>query len=97
MATRNQVYKAIDSERNYQRYRAEEVSGAGTGEHLHSVEEFVLYMDDYMRELKTQLSRTWTPDGQVPEALSTLRKITAMGVACMEQHGAPQREGFEVL
>lgn len=95
MASRKEVYKALDSERAYQRFRAETVSGEGTGEHIHSVEEFVLYMDDYLRELKTQLSRTWTPDGQVPAALDTLRKITAMGVACMEQHGAPQREGFE--
>jgi len=23
-----------------------------------------------------------------------MRKVTAMGVACMEQQGAPRREGF---
>ncbi len=46
MATRSEVYAAIDSERNYQVSRAEAVSGPGTGEHKHTVEEFVLYMDD---------------------------------------------------
>ncbi len=94
MPTREEVYAALDSERNYQVSRAEAVSGEGTGEHAHSVEEFVLYIDDYLTELKHQLSRTWTPTGEVPEALNTLRKVTALGVAAMEQHGAPKREGF---
>lgn len=91
---RREVYEAIDSERRYQRSRAEAVSGSGSGEHLHSVEEFVLYMDDYLTELKHQLSRTWIPTGEVHAALNTLRKVTALGVAAMEQHGAPRREGF---
>lgn len=88
--TREQVYDALDSEREYQRRRA--LVAGKPGEAQHSVEEFVLYMDDYMRELKTQLARTWTPDGSAPTAaLDTLRKVTALGVACMEQHGAPLR------
>lgn len=97
MPSRQDVYAALDSERRYQQSRAEAVSGVGSGEHRHSVEEFVLYMDDYMTELKHQLSRTWTPTGSandVPAALHTLRKVVALGVACMEQNGAPKREGF---
>lgn len=94
---REAAYAAIDSERAYQVSRAEEVSGPGTGEHTHSVEEFVLYMDDYMHDLKHQLSRVWTPNGKTEEdhpAMHTLRKVVALGVAAMEQHGAPRREGF---
>lgn len=97
MPTRAEVYAAIDSERAYQKAVAEKASGAGTGEHFHSVEEFVLYMDDYMTELKHQLSRTWTPSGNakdVPAAMNTLRKVTALGVAAMEQNGAYKREGY---
>ncbi len=93
-ATRAEVYAAIDSERDYQRGRAEEVSGIGSGEHRHSVEEFVLYMEDYMHELRNQLSRTWTPSGNAadaPASLHTLRKVIALGVAALEQHGAPKR------
>ena len=96
-ATRQQVYEAIDSERAYQVSRAESVSGAGTGEHEHSVEEYLIYMEDYLTELRHQVARTWTPSGNAAEnvtVLDTLRKVTALGVACMEQHGAPRRGGF---
>jgi len=91
MATRDDVYAALNSERAYQDSKGTDVGGTP---HLHSLEEFVLYMEDYLHECRHQLSRTWTPDGVVPPALDTMRKITAMGVAAMEQHGAPRREGF---
>ena len=97
LTTRKEVYEAIDSERAYQKHVAEKVSGPDSGEHKHSIEEFVLYMDDYMTELKHQLSRTWTASGSskdVPAAIHTLRKVTALGVACMEQNGTTKREGF---
>ena len=93
MATREEVYQAIDSERDYQKSKGDETDGH---EHLHELESFVLYMDDYLTELKHQLSRIWVPTGELPtEALNTLRKVTTLGVAAMEQHGAPQRKGFE--
>ena len=94
-ALRENVYLALDSERNYQEMRAKESGTPENEVRPHSVEEFMYYMEDYLRELKTQLSRTWTPDRKAPkEALNTLRKVTALGVAAMEQHGAPRREGF---
>lgn len=93
MPNRQAVYAALDSERAYQERRAQEAGTLPGAVRPHSVEEFVLYMDDYMTELKRQLSRTWTADRSAPpEALATLRKVTALGVAAMEQHGAPLRE-----
>jgi hypothetical protein len=93
MPTREEVYKAIDSERNYQTTRGEAAGTAPETLRPHSVEEFILYMQDYIREITTQLSRTWTLDRAAPpEALDTLRKITALGVTAMEQHGAPLRK-----
>ncbi|HLY04883.1 MAG TPA: hypothetical protein VKR31_03960 [Rhizomicrobium sp.] len=93
---RGRVFAALCSERDYQESRA---NAAGTPEgevRPHSVEEFVLYMESYLTEAREILSRTWTPDRSAPPAaLHTLRKVTALGVACMEQHGAPMREGFE--
>ena len=88
MATRAEIYAAIDGERDYQdrRWAPEETSTGGR----HSVAEFAIFIDDYLREMKTQLSRNAEP-GASARALETLRKITAMGVACMEQHGAPRR------
>src|SRR5579885_2664695 len=97
MTERSEVYAAIDGERAYQLSRAEAVSGPGSGEHKHSVEEYLLYMQDYLNEAIHQASRIWTASGEIDvdhPALHTLRKVTAMGVACMEQNGAPRREGF---
>jgi hypothetical protein len=89
VSTREEVYSAIDSERNYQDRKG--VANGGEP-HRHELESYVLYMDDYMTELKAQLSRIWTSDGQPPTAaLNTLRKVVALGVAAMEQHGALHR------
>lgn len=87
---RYEVYEALDSERAYQ--DAKGVANGGEP-HRHELESFVLYLDDYLTELKHQLSRVWCSDGMPPtEALHTLRKVTALGVAAMEQHGALHRD-----
>ena len=93
MPTRAEVYAAIDGERAYQLSRANDIGD--TTEHVHSLEQWAVYIEDYLGELKLSLSRVWRPGG-IPntEELNTLRKITAMGVAAMEQLGAPRREGF---
>lgn len=89
---RYDVYNVLNSEREYQDSKG--VANGGEP-HRHELESFVLYMDDYMTQLKNQLSRIWCSDGKPPiEALHTLRKVTALGVAAMEQHGAPRREGY---
>lgn len=90
MTPRSEVYAAIDGERDYQQSRAREVTPDEI-DHAHSLEEWFTYMADYVREAQHLLSRTWTPDGKVPEALNIMRKVTAMGVSAMEQHGAPRR------
>jgi hypothetical protein len=56
--------KRLIVKEDYQVECAEKVSGFDTGEHKHSVEEFTLYIDDYVRRLKQQLSSIWTPDGK---------------------------------
>lgn len=94
ISDRSQVYAALDSERSYQIKKAQSVR-PGAQELPKSLEAYVVYMEDYMRELKTQISRTWTPDGTAPYALHTLRKVTALGVAAMEHCGAPTREDEE--
>lgn len=93
MTTREEVYRALDSERDYQdsRWNDETTSTGGR----HTVDEYVLYMIDYIAEARKQLSRNASPEAQ-ELALNTVRKVAAMGVACMEENGAPQREGFEV-
>lgn len=51
---REPIYLAIDSERAYQDMRQARDGGA----EKHSVEEFMLYMDDYLKEAKSIAART---------------------------------------
>jgi hypothetical protein len=89
MATREQVYRALDGERDYQdlRWNAQKTT---LSEGRHTLEEWIVYMEDYLAEAKHALSRNPAPQAQ-ELALPIVRKVTAMGVACMEQHGAPSR------
>ncbi len=90
--SRTEVYEALDSERDYQENLAKQ-AGTPAGEvRPHSLEEFAYYIERYMRVLNEELSTVWTPDRKPTKAaLNTLRKITALGVAAMEQHGALKR------
>ena len=82
--TREEVYKALDSERGYQ---------AKWGDNDHSPEEFFMYMEDYINEAKHILSREANEIGR-PRSMDIMRKVTALGVAAIEQHGCTRREGF---
>lgn len=86
---REAAYAAIDSERYYQdgRWNPSTTSSGGK----HEVGAWLLFMQDYLEEARHQISRGADPAASLA-ALNTIRKITAMGVACMEDHGAPKRE-----
>lgn len=88
MIERSEIYKVIDGERDYQdiRWNANTTTSGG----VHSVTEFALFMDDYMAQMKHELSRNGNPKA-IDLALDTLRKIVAMGIACMEQNGVRPR------
>ena len=86
MASRGEVYHALNTERDYQGTKWDDA------EHQHTPEEWIVYMEDYLREAKQILSRGHIKEVR-PRAMHTIRKITAMGVCCMEQNGAPVREG----
>ncbi len=80
---REDVYKIIDTERDYQNKRwKEDVMPSGT--HIHTPEEWIVYMEDYLAEAKHILSRNEAPACYEP-AMEIIRKVTAMGVAAMEQ------------
>ena len=91
MSTRPEVYEALDGERAYQdtRWNSDTTSSGG----LHSFEEWFTYMEDYIAEAKHVLSRHVKKDADFV-ASHIMRKVTAMGVAAMEQLGAPKRDGF---
>lgn len=86
---REEIYKAIDSERDYQDKRWNENTTASKGKH--SPEEWLMYMEDYINEAKHILSRESVQNGY-PKAMDIMRKVAAMAVCAMEQHGVNNRE-----
>jgi hypothetical protein len=87
---REDVYKLIDGERSYQNIRwINDHTISGT--HEHTPEEWIVYMEDYLAEAKHILSRNEAP-ACYPAAMAIIRKVTAMGVAAMEQNSTPERE-----
>lgn len=92
MTPRADVYRAIDSERDYQDSRWNPATTPTKG--LHTVSEWILYMEQYLHEARRLVSTQADPKAS-NDALEFIRKVAGMGVACMEQNGAPQRAGFE--
>ena len=84
---RRAAFRAIDSERQFQESL---ITQAGSAR-AKPIEAYALYITDYVRELNSQLTRNWGPGVAKAKALPTLRKIAALAVACMEEHGAPMR------
>lgn len=85
--TREIAYAAVDSERDYQD------AGRGNAKR-HENEapimrpgEYILCMERYLNAAREAWNK---PNGGVA-CLDDIRKVTALGVACMEYHGAPLR------
>jgi hypothetical protein len=93
-ATRSEVYAAIDSERDYQNMRMTRDGSTSSEAHPHEHESFLLYMEHYLHLAREKASMTWGPQAAL-DTMEVVRKVVALGVACMEAHGAPQRAGFE--
>jgi hypothetical protein len=86
MSTRAETFAALDGERDYQDDRWGDNAKMSLGD-------FVVYADAYLARMKAQLtfSDPMPSITDLDKALHTLRKITALGVAAMEQHGAIPR------
>ena len=87
VTTRKEVYKAVDSEREFQ---DSFVLPERQYYQTHTLGEFILMLNQYA----AQAQEKWThhKDTEVPESLHEVRKVAALAVRCMEQHGAPKRE-----
>jgi hypothetical protein len=82
MMDRNEVYLAIDGERDYQdrKWGTIEERGKQVGSWL-----------TLMRHCLTKAESDWATTRGDADALDEIRKVVAVGVACMEQHGAVPR------
>jgi hypothetical protein len=86
MFTRQEVYAAIDSERDYQ--------DAGRGNALRhegmpvmTPGEYILCMEKCLADARIE----WYKPYGGKSCLDFVRKVAALGVAAMEHHGAPKR------
>ena len=85
---RSDVYELIDGERDYQdaKWCSNRSSGeAGNGER--TIDEFSLYILGYAQDAARLASHILDRNLKLAE----IRKVAALCVACMEQHGAPER------
>lgn len=83
MPTRQEVYAAVDSERDYQ----EALPPNRTDGFDHTVGDYVTMLQYYQAEL----ARAWTLNAGDDAALEVMRKVAGIAVHCMEDHGAPKR------
>lgn len=85
---REDVYKALDTERDYQDGKwGHSLSDDRPGDGFRSIDEFALYIEGYTKDLVQQCSHYANPE----DKLDIVRKVGALCVACMEHHGAPHR------
>lgn len=90
---REDVYKLVDGERDYQdsRWGGTLSSGRKPTDDQNggdrSIDEFILYIKGYTDDAVQVASHF----GDAAKKLDPIRKIAALCVACMEQHGAPSR------
>jgi len=83
---RNDVYDLVDGERDHQLKRHEKHEVQHRDED-HSVADWITYMEHHIG-----LAKLWVYHLNMDNALREVRKITALGVACMEYNETPPRE-----
>lgn len=83
MSDRDLVFKAIGNERDYQ----ERIWG--DLDETNSVGDFILYMQRYLDRARDAYKNKETfGDPKQVEAVKAILKVTTLGVAALERHGA---------
>lgn len=83
-ATREEVFAAINNERDYQSLK--------WGEPEHEIDAFVTYIQGYANELTRVASHT----DNIKQRLDFIRKVGTLCVAALEQHGVTSRTEEEM-
>jgi hypothetical protein len=86
-SARLHVYMALDGERDYQQEKHGNTDHRG----IHSVTEYLVYIEQYLNQAKHIVTHHSDPDAK-KRALCAIRKVTALGIACMEQNGIVTRQ-----
>lgn len=86
---REEVYCILNSERAYQDKRwGASASSNEPGDGNRTIDEFALYISQYANALARLAATSIEPH----DKLDFVRKVGALCVACMEQHGGRNRE-----
>jgi hypothetical protein len=80
---RDTVYNIIDGERDHQ-----DAKWGCIEDHPHEVGGWILIMESLLADAR----KAWQSKTGDRDAMSEIRKVIAVGVAAMEQHGAPRRQ-----
>jgi hypothetical protein len=83
--TRYQVFALIDQERAYQ----DSLPSSRTDGKDKTVGDYLTMLRGYL----TKAEAAWNDNAGVVPALDIIRKIGGISVRCMEEHGAPSRDG----
>jgi GTP cyclohydrolase III len=83
---REEVYRVIDAERDYQNSLGPDRTDTEDGSH--EVGEYITMLHHYLNEATS----SWTKNAGSQAALHNMRKIAAIAVRCMEEHGALERD-----
>ena len=84
---RIEVYKLIDGEREFQQVRHEQtLAKFPHRDEDHSIADWVIYMEDLL-----SVARNHIYNLRLEDAKETIRKVTALGVACMEYNETKPR------
>ena len=84
---RESVFRSLDGERDYQNQEWDDVDRPGNPNPL-TIGEFVLLAQEYLDLARKEWVMERKPESKT---LCHLRKVGAILVNCMEQHGAPRR------
>jgi hypothetical protein len=85
---REEVYKILDTEREYQ-----DRIWNNLNKEISNPSSFILWMEEYLakaRALASQSDERIGTEG-CEKIMDVVRKVTALGVACMEVNGAKER------
>ena len=82
MITRNEVFSAINGERDHQDKKWGSIEA-----HPHEVGSWILIMESLLCDAR----KAWQSAHGDRDALDEIRKVAGTAVACMEQHGVPTR------
>ena len=87
--TREEVYSVIDTERDFQDSLWDNLN-----KEISNPSSFILWMEEYLSKARTLASKVDERKGTTgcSEIMDVIRKVTALGVACMEVNDAPKRK-----